>query len=127
MASNTNQGGRIDSDQREQYEYARRQIQRKKWLLRHFVLFTVGIIFFLLVIPFLDFGQEFLIHYWYRWVAFVWFLLFLIHAINVFVIDRFMGPKWEREQMDKLVAKQRARIDQLAQNMESDSKKNDTP
>lgn len=127
MASNTNQGGRIDPEQREQYEYARKRINRKRWFLRHAVIFVIGLLLLLVVVPFLNLGDDFMLQYWYRWVAIIWFLLFLFHLVNVFVVDRFMGAQWEREQMDKLVAKQQQRIGQMADQLEQDSKKKDTP
>lgn len=127
MASNTNSGNRIDPEQREQYEYARKRINRKRWLLRHAVIFVIGLIVLLVIVPFLNLGEDFMLRYWYRWAAIAWFLLFLFHLINVFLIDRFMGAQWERDQIDKLVAKQQDKIQQLAEQMEQDAKKNDTP
>jgi len=123
MASKTNSGTTIDPQQREQYEYARRQIVRKRWLLRHAVLFVIGQIILLLIVPFLNLGDDFLIAHWYRWIAGIWFILFFFHLVNVFVIDRFMGANWEREQMDKMVAKQQDKLEELS---EQAAKKNDT-
>ena len=39
MFSKAKKTERIDAEQREQYEYARRRINQKKNLMRHFILF----------------------------------------------------------------------------------------
>jgi hypothetical protein len=61
-----------------------------------------------------------------NWVVCVitfWLFLFLLHFIKVFIIDRFMNKNWERNQIDKLVAKQQQNIEQLQKQIEEDSAK----
>ena len=43
MFSKTNKKEKLDTEQREQYEYARKRIQQKKGLMRHFIVFLVGL------------------------------------------------------------------------------------
>ena len=49
MFSKTNKNDRIDADQREQYDYARKRIKQKKGLMRHFIIFLVGAILLLVI------------------------------------------------------------------------------
>ena len=65
----------------------------------------------------LGFGEDFkpLDTNWFVFAILVWLFLFLYHAFNVFVTHKFMGKDWEQKQLDKLVAKQQDRIDQLKQ------------
>jgi CHASE3 domain sensor protein len=43
-----------------------------------------------------------------------------LHFINVFITKRFMNKQWEREEIDKLVAKQQRKINELQKKVESD-------
>ena len=47
---------------------------------------------------------------WFVWAILAWTFFFLIHALNVWVTNSFMGKEWEQKQLEKLVAKQRERI-----------------
>jgi len=60
MFSKTKKSERIDSEQREQYEYARRRIKQKKRLMRHFIIFLVGSVFLIILNPVLGYGKMFL-------------------------------------------------------------------
>ncbi|MBX9807086.1 MAG: 2TM domain-containing protein, partial [Flavobacteriaceae bacterium] len=61
---------------------------------------------------------------WAVWVITFWIFLFLLHFIKVYITDRFMNKNWEREQINRLVAKQQIKIDQLQTQLEEDSSKN---
>ena len=43
----------------------------------------------------------------------IWFFLFILHFIKVFITDRFMNKNWERDQIDRLVALQQKKIEEL--------------
>ncbi len=60
MFSKTKKRQKIDTEQREQFEYAMARIKQKKKLMRHFIVFLVGSIF-LVIINFSDFGDDFFI------------------------------------------------------------------
>lgn len=102
----------MENNQHELYEYARRRMKQKKRLYFHFILFFVGSIFFLIIHRILDLdiypGSN-----WDLWAIVVWAFIFVLHFIRVFITDSFMNKNWERSQIDKLVAKQERKIQQL--------------
>ena len=100
----------MEREQHEQYEYARKRLKQKKGLYYHFVLLILGGIFLFLANHFIVFGITF---NWAIWVITFWAFLFILHFIKVYITDRFMNKNWEREQIDKLVAKQQQKIEQL--------------
>ena len=113
MFSKTNKTSRIDPEQREQYEYARKRVRQKKLLMRHFILFLAGSILLIIINPVLGIGKDFFIKDWFVWAILIWALFFLIHLFNVLVMSKFMGKEWEDRQIEKLKAKQEARIAEL--------------
>ena len=117
MFSENKSDTKIELEQHEQLEYAHKRIKQKKNLYVHFVLFLIGSIFLILINKVLKYGEE---YNWYVWAITVWAFLLVVHVINVFVIQKFMGIEWEREQRQKLVAKQRQRIKELQKEIESD-------
>jgi hypothetical protein len=50
-----------------------------------------------------------------------WAFLFILHFIKVYITDRFMNKDWEREQINRLVAQQQRKIDQLQTKVEEDT------
>jgi type III secretory pathway component EscR len=110
----------MEKEQHEQYEYARKRLKQKKGLYFHFVLLILGSIFMFLANHFSVFG---ITSNWAIWVITLWFFLFILHFIKVYITDRFMNKNWEREQIDKLVAKQQQKIEQLQNQIEEDSSK----
>jgi len=113
MFSKNKKTERIDPEQREQYEYARKRIKQKKKLMRHFIVFLIGSVFLIIINPILGYGNDFFIKDWFVWAILIWLFLFLIHLFNVFVMNRFMGKEWEDRQLEKLKGKQEARIAEL--------------
>lgn len=113
MFSKTNKKGRIDPEQREQYEYARKRVKQKKGLMRHFIVFLVGSIILIIINPVLGYGNEFFIQNWFVWAILIWTFIFLIHLFNVLIMNKFMGKEWENEQLEKLKHKQEVRISEL--------------
>lgn len=113
MFSKNKQSSHLDSQQREQYQYARARIKQKKRLMQHFILFLAGSVLLIIINPILGIGKDFFIKDWFIWAILIWALLFLTHVLNVFVMNRFMGKQWEDRQFEILKAKQEARIAEL--------------
>lgn len=110
----------MEKEVHEQYEYARRRIKQKKRLYFHFVVFVLGSLVLFL-------GHKFLnnpfITEWYLWIITIWLFLFILHFIKVFITDRFMNKSWERDQIDRLVALQKKKIEHLQAKIENDEPK----
>tara|TARA_R100001369_G_scaffold58144_1_gene85001 strand:- start:3911 stop:4342 length:432 start_codon:yes stop_codon:yes gene_type:complete len=120
MFSKSKKTERIDSEQREQYEYARRRIKEKKNLMRHFIFFLIGSVFLLVIDLVLKKGADILFPNWSVWVVLIWAFILLIHVFNVFVMSKFMGKEWENRQLEKLKAKQADRIKELEKKVDKD-------
>jgi len=110
MFSENKKGTNIELAQHEQLEYAQARIRQKKNLYRHFVLFLIGSVFLFLLNKVLKYGET---YDWAQWVILVWLFLWVVHAVNVFVFNEFMGRDWERAQREKLVVKQQQKISQV--------------
>ena len=122
----------LEPDQLEQFEYAQKRIKQKKRLMRHFMLFLAGSIFLIILNPILGVGKDFFIKDWFVWAILLWIFFFLIHVLNVFIFNRFMGKDWEKKQLQKLKAKQEQRILALQEKVEKEMplpevKKNQDP
>jgi len=111
----------IDKEQMELIENAQRRIKQKKRLFAHFVIFLIGAVFLIILNIVLGIGEntKFFEMDWFVFAILAWLFLFLYHLFSVFVTDRFMGKKWEQQQLDKLVAKQKERIAQLEKTVET--------
>jgi hypothetical protein len=107
----------IDREQHEQLEYAHKRIKQKKNLYVHFVLFLIGSVFLILINKILKYGEE---YNWFIWAITFWAFLFVVHVVNVYFTQKFMGIDWERAQREKLIAKQRQRIKELQNEIETD-------
>lgn len=105
----------MDNDQHEQYEYARQRLKQKKRLYFHFVLFTLGSIFFLVANKLLGVFPE---THWFLWAITIWSFIFILHFIRVFITDSFMNKNWERTQIDKLIHQQGRKIEQLKKDLD---------
>jgi uncharacterized membrane protein YcjF (UPF0283 family) len=113
MFSKTKKTERLDTEQREQYEYARARIKQKKRLMQHFIVFLVGSLLLVIINPILGYGDKFFIKNWFVWAILIWTFLLLIHVFNVFITHKFMGKEWEDRQLEKLKAVQQQRISEL--------------
>ena len=107
MSSKKKPEPNISLEQHEQLEYAQKRIAQKKKLYRHFILFLVGSLFFILLNKALNYGVE---YDWYLWGILLWLFFLILHALNVFLLNTFMDQEWERNQRERLVAKQQERI-----------------
>ena len=110
----------MDKEQQELYEYARKRIKQKKVLFFHFVLFLLGSIFLAIANYFLVFGFT---SNWSVWVITIWLFVLIMHFIKVYITDCFMNKDWEREQIEKLMAQQERKINQLQTKVDEDSAK----
>lgn len=120
MFSKANKTERIDAEQREQYEYARQRIKQKKNLMRHFIVFLVGSILFIVLDEFLKIGENFFIKDWFIWAILIWTFIFLIHLLNVLVMNKFMGKEWEDRQLEKLKVRQAERMAELQKKVDTE-------
>ncbi len=122
MFSKKKNTSKLDSEQRELYENARRRTKQKKRLFQHFVVFLVGAVLLIVLNVVIGYQEEFmpLGYNWFVWAILIWTFFFLIHLINVFVTSSFMGKEWEQRQMEKLVRKQRDRIEELDRKVKKD-------
>lgn len=107
----------MDTNQHELYEYARLRLKQKKRLYFHFVLSVLGCIFFLVANKLLGVMPE---THWSLWAITIWAFIFVLHFIRVFITDSFMNKKWEREQIDKLIAKQERKIEQFQKDLDKE-------
>ena len=105
----------IDKEQLELIQNAQKRIKQKKRLYSHFVLFLIGSVFFIILNLLLGFGKDFTLFNtdWFVFAILGWLFLLLYHTFNVFVTNKFMGKNWEDAQLQKLVAKQKKRIEEL--------------
>ncbi|EIJ38846.1 2TM domain-containing protein [Galbibacter orientalis] len=107
----------IELDQHELIEKAQARIRQKKRLYYHFVIFLIGCVIMIVMNKFLKYGES---YNWFIWGISAWGFLFLMHIINVYVTDRFLGKEWERNQREKLVTKQKDRIAKLQVKVEKE-------
>ena len=114
----------IDIEQLELIQNAQKRIKQKKRLYVHFVIFLIGSIFLIIANTVLGIGKDlkFFGKEWFLYAILIWLFLFLYHLFNVFVTNKFMGKDWEKAQLNKLVAKQQKRIDQLKKGFEKEEK-----
>lgn len=112
----------IDKEQLMLIETAQKRIKQKKRLYIHFVIFLIGSVFFILLNLVLGFGKDFMPFNtnWFVFAILIWLFLLLYHTFNVFITHKFMGKTWEENQLNLLVAKQKARIAELQDKVEKD-------
>ncbi|MFI1744344.1 dihydrofolate reductase [Thalassobellus sediminis] len=105
----------IDKDQLELIQNAQKRIKQKKNLYIHFVIFLIGAVFLILANTVLGIGEDFKIlgKEWFLFAILIWLFLFIYHIFNVFITHKFMGKAWEQNQLEKLVAKQKNRIEKI--------------
>ncbi len=109
----------MEAEQHEQYEYARRRIRQKKHLNYHLVIFLLGSLFAYVANHFFAMGEP---YQWYKWLICIWLFVFILHFFKVHISDRFMNKNWERQQIDRLMAKQQNRLRQLESRIEDPKK-----
>lgn len=122
MFSKKKNDSKIDYEQKELYENARKRAKEKKRLFQHFVTFLIGAVFLIILNVVIGYQEDFkpLGYNWFVWAVLLWLLIFLIHFFNVFIVNSFMGKEWEAKQVDKLVKKQKEKIARLQEKVEKD-------
>jgi len=122
MSSAERKKGKIDPEQRQLIENAQRRVKQKKRFTTHLVIFVAGSILFIILNIALDFGKDFrpLNTDWFVWAILLWFFFILIHAINVFLVNKLMGKEWEEKQLEYLVDKQQKRIEKLQEKVDKE-------
>jgi p-aminobenzoyl-glutamate transporter AbgT len=105
-------------EQRDLFLHAQNRIKEKKKLYYHFIVFVVGGIFLFTFNKIFNYYPE---YNWYLWLITIWLFFLIVHFINVFVTHKFLGPEWEKVQLDNLVAKQLKRIEELNQKLATES------
>ncbi len=120
MFSKKKSTSKIDYEQRELYENARKRAKQKKRLFQHFVVFLIGAVFLIVLNVIIGYQEDFkpLGYNWFVWAVLLWTLIFLVHFFNVLIINSLMGKDWEARQVDRLVKKQKERIAQLQEKVE---------
>ena len=102
------------------YDNAHQRLKQKKRLMTHLVFFGAGSVIFIVLnvvigykINFQPLGMD-----WFVSAILIWFFFFLVHAINVFLVNKLMGKEWEEKHMNKLVEKQLEKLRALQQNVD---------
>lgn len=110
----------IDPEIRDLYENAHQRVKQKKRLMTHLVVFIAGsvILIVLNVIvgyksDFKPFGMD-----WFVSAILLWLFFLIIHAINVFMVNKLMGKEWEEKQMSRLVEKQLDKLSKMQKKVE---------
>ena len=134
FGSNKKSGRAIDPDQKEMIENARLRIKQKRGLFTHFVVFLLGSVALIVVgvrqdsvegSPILE-RESLLETDWWIWLIMLWFLILVYHAFSVFITKRILGPEWEKRQYERLVQKQKDRIQQLQVKVDKNVPMSDT-
>lgn len=107
-----------DNQTIEQYEYARQTIKQRKMVFFHFVVFVLGSI---LLYCFNEFVQDpTLSSIWWPYAVGFWALLLFLHGVNVLIVNRFMGKRWQEKQLERLIHAQQQKINELRAKVEKD-------
>jgi uncharacterized membrane protein len=122
MLSKKKNTSKLDAENRELYEYARKRTLQKKRLFQHFVVFLIGAVFLIVLNVVIGYQEQFqpLGYNWFVWAVLLWALIFLVHFFNVFVVHTFMGKEWQDRQMELLVKKQKEKIVKMQGQVEKD-------
>ena len=124
MLFKKNNSSDINEDQIALIEYAQNRIKSKKRLFFHFSIMIIGFISMLTSNLIFEFKKDIILFEfpWSYWLCSTWFFLFFIHLFNVYVTNKFMGKKWEKNQMKKLVNKQQIKIAEIKTEIEKEAR-----
>lgn len=124
MLFKKNNSSDINEDQIALIEYAQNRIRSKKRLFFHFSIMIIGFISMLTSNLIFEFKKDIILFEfpWSYWLCSTWFFLFFIHLFNVYVTNKFMGKKWEKNQMKKLVNKQQIKIAEIKTELEKEAR-----
>ena len=124
MLFKNNNSSDINEDQIALIEYAQNRIKSKKRLFFHFSIMIIGFISMLTSNLIFEFKKDIILFDfpWSYWLCSTWFFLFFVHLFNVYVTNKFMGKKWEKNQMKKLVNKQQIKIAEIKTELEKEAR-----
>ncbi|SKB75407.1 2TM domain-containing protein [Salegentibacter holothuriorum] len=122
MFSKKKNTSKLDAEQRELYENARKRTLQKKRLFQHFIIFLIGAVFFIVLNVVIGYQEHFmpLGYNWFVWAILIWAFILLAHIFNVFITNKFLGKEWQDKQMTKLVQKQKEKIAKMQTQVEKD-------
>ena len=122
MFSKKKNTAKLDAEQRELYEYARKRTLQKKRLFQHFIIFLIGAVFLIVLNVGIGYKENFmpLGYNWFFWAILLWAFILLAHVFNVFITNKFLGKEWQDKQMAKLVQKQKEKIAKMQTQVEKD-------
>lgn len=105
----------IDPEIKELYDNAHQRIKQKNKLMTHLVFFIAGAVIFIVLNVVMGYKSDFkpLGMDWFVTAILVWLFFLIVHAINVFMVNKLMGKEWEEKQMNRLVEKQLERLRKL--------------
>jgi dihydrofolate reductase len=112
----------IDKEQLELIKTAQKRIKQKKRLYAHFVVFLIGAIFLIVANLVLNIGKDitFFGIDWFVFAILIWLFIFIYHLFNVFVTSKLLSKNWEEKQLNSLVDKQKKRIAELQEQVNTD-------
>ncbi|MEJ6697954.1 MAG: dihydrofolate reductase [Flavobacteriaceae bacterium] len=124
MLFKKNNSSDINEDQIALIEYAQNRIRSKKRLFFQFSIMIIGLISILTYNLIFEFKKDIILFEfpWSYWLCSTWFFLFFIHLFNIYVTNKFMGKKWEKNQMKKLVNKQQIKIAEIKTELEKEAR-----
>ncbi|MBZ9728285.1 2TM domain-containing protein [Salegentibacter sp. JZCK2] len=122
MFSKKKNTSKLDAEQRELYDHARKRTLQKKRLFQHFIIFLIGAVFLIVLNVVIGYQENFmpLGYNWFVWAILIWAFIFLVHVFNVFITNKFLGKEWQDKQMAKLVQKQKEKIAKMQTQVEKD-------
>ena len=99
------------NEQYKLYEKAQKRVKQKKRLYFHFILFLIGSVFFIALNLFFNVGEQY--GEWFKYAIAIWFFIWILHFVNVFIINKFFDKDWERIETEKLMDKYEMRVEKL--------------
>jgi len=110
----------IDPQQQALFEHAQERIKEKKSLYNHLVFYLVGCLFMVLLNLVFKIGLDWKLFNldWYVYGILIWTFFFLVHAVKVMLLTKFMGKAWQAEQLELLVSKQKEKIAKMEEKLD---------
>ena len=110
---------KVDKQELELYKEAQKRIKRKKSLYSHFSIFIISAISFYIANIYFEIGKNIVIFSinWHIIITLFWLILLVYHFTKVFFFPIFMNKEWEEKQINKLVKKQRTKINEIKKEM----------
>lgn len=122
MFGKKKQTSQIDQKQLELITNAQQRIKQKKRLYIHFIVFLIGSVVLIILNTVLGIGEQMIFFgkEWFVYAILIWLSFLVYHVISVYITHKFMGRDWEKRQLEKLVSKQKSRIEELKSKIEKE-------